>query len=82
MISDVIVVNAHTKTGIGATIYCAQWGTVVPNGQNWPETRFNKFVKSTDHTCACNDLTSFECEAQATGNGSYLNLQKLAWKTS
>lgn len=26
MISDVIVVNAHTKTEIGATIYCAQWG--------------------------------------------------------
>jgi hypothetical protein len=22
--------------------------------------KFKKFVKSTDHTCACNDLTSFE----------------------
>jgi len=29
-------------------------------------------VKLTDCTCACNDLTSFECEAQATGNGSYV----------
>jgi hypothetical protein len=35
-----------------------------------------------DHTCACNDLTNFECEAQATGNGSYVNFQKLAWKSS
>ena len=34
------------------------------------------------HTCACNRLTNFECEAQATGNGSYVNLQKLAWKKS
>jgi hypothetical protein len=33
MISDVIVVNAHTKTGIGATIYCAQWFQMVKTGQ-------------------------------------------------
>ena len=38
--------------------------------------RFKKFVKLTNHTCACNDLTNFECEAQATGNGSYVKLQK------
>ena len=39
------------------------------------------FVKLTDHSHACNDLTSFESEAHAmTGNGSYLNMQKLAWK--
>ena len=37
-------------------------------------------MKLTDRTCACNGLTNFECEAQATGNGSYVNLQKLAWK--
>jgi hypothetical protein len=42
--------------------------------------RFKKIVKLSDHTCACNDLTNFECEAQATG--SYVNLQKLAWKNS
>jgi len=32
---------------------------------------------------ACNDLTSFEYEAHAmTGNGSYVNLLKLASKNS
>ena len=45
--------------------------------KNPPKTRFN-----TDCTCACNGLTNFECEAQATGNGSYVNLQKLPWKNS
>ena len=35
--------------------------------KNSPKTRFY-----TDCTCACNGLTNFECEAQATGNGSYL----------
>ena len=32
-------------------------------------------MKLTDHTCACNNLTSFECESQAPGNGSYVNFQ-------
>ena len=44
--------------------------------------KFKKFVKLKDHTYACNDLTNFECEVQATGNGSYVNLQKLPWKNS
>ena len=44
------------------------------------KTGFIKFVKLTDHTCACNNLTHFECEVQATGNGSYVNLQKLPWE--
>ena len=35
-----------------------------------------------DYACAFNNSTSFECEAQAPGNGSYVNLQKLAWKNS
>ena len=35
-----------------------------------------------DHTCACNNLTSFECETQAPENGSYVNLQKLGLKNS
>ena len=42
--------------------------------------RFKKFVKLLGHTYVCNDFTSFECEAQATGNGNYVNLQKIAWK--
>ena len=46
-----------------------------------PKTRFKKFVKSTNHTCACNGLRNFECEAQATGNGNK-NLKKLPWKNS
>jgi hypothetical protein len=39
-----------------------------------------KIVKLMDHTCAYNGLTNFECEAQATGNGSCVNMQNLAWK--
>ena len=50
---------------------------MVPNSKNPPKIKFEKFVKLTDLTCACNDLTNFECEAQATGNGSYMNLKKL-----
>ena len=56
--------------------------------QSWAKLKknakkgFKKFVKLLDHTCVCNDFTNFECEGQATGNGSYVNLQKLAWKNS
>ena len=43
--------------------------------------KFKKFVKLTDHTYACNDLTNFEYVVHAmTGNGCYLNLKKLACK--
>ena len=46
--------------------------TVEPNVKNPPKMRFKKFVKLTGHTCAGNDLTSFEYEDHAkTGNGSY-----------
>jgi hypothetical protein len=46
-----------------------------------PKIRFRKFVKLTDHTYAFKNLTSFEYEAHAmTRNGTYVNLQKLAWK--
>ena len=42
-----------------------------------------KIVKLTDHTSACNSLTNFEYEPHAmTGNGNYVNLQKLGWKNS
>ena len=41
---------------------------------------FKKFVKLLDYTCVCNDFTNLECEEQATRNGSYVNLQKLALK--
>ena len=48
--------------------------TVGPNWKNPPKMRFKKFVKLTDHTCACYDLTNFEFEVHAmTGNGCYVN---------
>ena len=56
---------------------CVLRRTVGPNCKNPPKIRFKKFVKLTNHTCACNDLTNFECEAEATGNGTYVNLKKL-----
>ena len=34
-----------------------------------------------EHSCVCNDLTNFEYVVRAmTGNGSYMNFQKLAGK--
>ena len=59
-----------------------RWYTAGPNLKNPPKIKFEKIMKLTDHTCACNDLTSFECESQAPENGSYVNLQKLPWKNS
>ena len=41
---------------------CVLRRTVRPKYTNLPKIRFKKFVKLTDHTCACNDLTNFECE--------------------
>ena len=47
------------------------------------KNEIQKFVKWTDRTNAYYDLTNFEGEAQAmTGNGSYLNMLKLACKNS
>ena len=45
--------------------------------------RLKKIVKLTDHTCACNNLTNFQCEAKAiNGNGSDMNMLELAYKNS
>jgi hypothetical protein len=47
------------------------------------KNEIQKFVQLTARNYACNDLTNFEGEAQAmTGNGSYLNMLKLACKNS
>ena len=36
---------------------------------------FEKFVKLTDHSCACHDLTNFESDACIkAGNGSHDNM--------
>jgi hypothetical protein len=56
--------------------------TVESNIKIPPKMRLINFVKLTDHTCTCSGLTNFECEAQATGNRSYVNMQNLAWKNS
>ena len=41
------------------------------------KSMIEKFVKLTDHNCACKDLTNFEWEAQTmTGNGSSVNTLK------
>jgi hypothetical protein len=41
--------------------------------------RYKKFVKLSDHTCACNDLTNFECEAQAIAETCMEKLVKSLW---
>ena len=38
---------------------CSTFGT---NCKNPPKITFKYFVKLNDHTCVCNNLTSFECE--------------------
>ena len=51
--------------------------------KNPPKIYIRKFVKSTGHTYACNNLTSFAYVAYAiTGNGNYANLLKSIWKNS
>ena len=41
-----------------------------------PKTRFKKFVELTDHTCAYNNLTTFECEVHTMiGNENCVNLR-------
>ena len=43
------------------------------------KNEIQKIVKLTDHTYTSNDLTNFEYVVlDINGNGSYLNLQKLA----
>ena len=53
------------------------------NCQKPAKIKVEKFVKLTDHTCVCYDLTSFEYDAHImTGNGSYLKMLEFAWKNS
>jgi len=55
--------RAHS---VGRFCCCAPRCTVGSYCKKPPKTRLKKFVKSTNHTCACNGLTNFECEGQAT----------------
>ena len=87
------IAPSHIARWLSPGIYCRSWlhtathssprrrrrrhRTVGPNRKNLIQ---NWFVKLTDHTCACNDLTSFEYEVHdLTGNGSYVSfvLEKL-----
>ena len=54
-----------TKASVNLSKPAACRPTVGPNFKNQPKMRFKKFVKLSNHTCACNDLTNFGCEAQA-----------------
>ena len=53
-----------------ASMHARRPRTFGTNCKNPPIITFKKFVKLNGHTSVCNNLTSFECEAQATGNGS------------
>ena len=57
--------------------------TVGPNSKNPPEIKFNKFMKLTGCTNACNGLINFEYEAHAmTRNKNKVNFLKFAWENS
>jgi hypothetical protein len=60
-------------------LLCSTFGT---NCKNPPEITFEKFVKLSGHTFVCNNLTSFECKVQKTGNGNLVNQLKIALKNS
>ena len=92
------IAPSHIARWLSPGIYCRSWlhtathSSPLPpplpshswtKSQNPVKNLIQKFVKPTDHTCACNDLTSFEYEVHTmTGNGSYVNLKKLAWQNS
>ena len=75
--SRLLVLSSKHHNGRG---FLAPVCTAGPNVKNVPKIRFKKFVKLTDHTRACNDLTNVG--HAMTGNGSYVKLQKLIWKSS
>ena len=76
--SRLLVLSSKHHNGRG---FLAPVCTAGPNVKNMPKIRFKKFVKLTDHTRACNDLTNFAYVVhEITGNGSYVKLQKLARK--
>ena len=78
--SRLLVLSSKHHNGRG---FLAPVCTAGPNVKNMPKIRFQKFVKLTDHTRACNDLKNFAYVGHAmTGNGSYVKLQKLIWKSS
>ena len=54
-------------------------GTVGPNVKKLPKVRFKKTREIDGSKHACNDLTNFEYLVHAmNGNGSYVDLKKLA----
>ena len=57
-------------------------GAAGPNYRNPPKTKSKKFVKLTDHTCTCNNLTSFEDKTHPPETEIVVNLLKFAWKNS
>ena len=64
------------------TLEVSRCRTVGPNCKNPPKMRFKNFVKLTGYTHSCNSLTNFEYEAHIlNGNGNYVNLLKLTWKS-
>ena len=76
--SNLLTLLRRSAAAVAAVRRCARhsWAKLQKPAKNV----ILKIVKLTDHTCACNDLTNFECESQATGNGRCENFQKLAWK--
>ena len=52
--------------------------TVGPNYKNLPKINFKISWNWWIILAPCNGSTSFECDAQTPGNGSYVNLHKLA----
>ena len=78
--SRLLVLSSKHHNGRG---FLAPVCTAGPNVKNVPKIRFKKFVKLTDHTRACRGLTNFAYVVHAmAGNGSYVKLQKLIWKSS
>ena len=54
--------------------------TAGPNCKNPPKIKSKKFVKLMDHTCTCNNLTSFKCKTHPRETETVVNLLKFNWK--
>jgi hypothetical protein len=79
--------SKHAKQNSGrARLYSSRGLTGTQLGKmskSRQKFRFEKFVKMTYHTYACNSLTSFEEEGYTmTGNGNHVTMLKLIYQNS
>ena len=75
--------SSTADLAFGSLIHHEGWCyTAGPNCKNPPKINFKKFMKLMNHTCTCNDSTSFEYKSHPPETEIVVNLLKVAWKNS